>query len=54
MGCGLFWAILLIFIGLWIWASNYGIVFFSFYRDWPVIFVLLGILIIHRIIKRRR
>lgn len=54
MGCGLFWALLLIFVGLWIWASNYGIVVFSFYRDWPIIFVLLGIFIIYRILKRRR
>ncbi len=54
MGCGFFIAILLIVIGLWIWASNYGIVVFSFYRDWPVLFILIGIFALLRLRRRRR
>ncbi|MEO0095408.1 MAG: DUF5668 domain-containing protein [candidate division WOR-3 bacterium] len=53
MGCGLFWPIFLILIGLWIWASNYGLRF-SFYRDWPLIFIVIGIMILLRILRRRR
>lgn len=53
MGCGLFFAFLLIFVGAWIWASNYGIVVFSFYRDWPLLFVILGLWVLMKIRRRR-
>jgi hypothetical protein len=53
MGCGLFFAFLLIFVGAWIWASNYGIVVFSFYRDWPLLFVILGLWALMKIRRRR-
>jgi len=45
MGCGVLFAIFLIVIGFWIWASNYNITIFSFYRDWPIIVVLIGLYI---------
>ncbi|MEO0137483.1 MAG: DUF5668 domain-containing protein [candidate division WOR-3 bacterium] len=53
MGCGLWGALFLIVIGVWIWASNYGFRF-SFYRDWPVLFVIIGFFALLRILKRRR
>jgi hypothetical protein len=41
----LFWALLWIGAGAIILMSNYGLVAyqFSFHRDWPAIFVLIGI-----------
>jgi len=54
MGCGMFSSLLLILVGLWIWASNYGIQVFSFYRDWPLLFVVLGLWILLKINKRRK
>ena len=51
MGCGFWVALFLIVLGAWIWASNYGIVIFSFYRDWPIIIVVIGI---YTFIKLRR
>jgi len=53
MGCGVLSAIFLIVIGAWIWASNYNITLFSFYRDWPIIVVLIGIYFFIRL-KRRK
>lgn len=53
MGCGLLFAIFLILIGVWIWASNYGITVFSFYRDWPIIIVLIGIYIFLKLRRRK-
>lgn len=53
MGCGTWFAIFLIVIGIWIWASNYGITIFSFYRDWPILIILLGILVFLKL-KRRK
>jgi len=53
MGCGLFFAFLMIFAGAWIWASNYGITFFSFYRDWPVLIVIIGLWIFLKLRRRR-
>jgi Ca2+/Na+ antiporter len=53
MGCGTWFAILLIVIGIWIWASNYGITIFSFYRDWPILIILLGILVFLKLRRRK-
>ncbi len=41
----LFWALLWIGAGALILMANYGLVAyrFSFHRDWPAIFVLIGI-----------
>ena len=41
----IFWALLWIGAGAIILLSNYGLIgyHFSFYRDWPAIFVLIGI-----------
>ncbi len=50
--------IIIILIGLWIWLSNLGYLSFSFSRDWPVLIVIIGILIlidgIARYIRRHR
>jgi hypothetical protein len=54
MGCGIFSSLLLILVGIWIWASNYGIRVFSFYRDWPLLFVVLGLWILLKINRRRK
>lgn len=53
MGCGAWFAILLILVGGWIWASNYGITIFSFYRDWPILIILFGILVFLRLRRRK-
>lgn len=53
MGCGTWSALLLIIIGSWIWASNYGITIFSFYRDWPILIVLLGLYIFLKVRRRK-
>lgn len=55
MGCGIFGPIILIIIGAWIWASNYGYVkFFRFSRDWPIILILIGIYGIYLITRRKK
>ncbi|OGC38957.1 hypothetical protein A2Y85_06010 [candidate division WOR-3 bacterium RBG_13_43_14] len=54
MGCGIWTAILLMVVGGWIWASNHGITLFYFYRDWPVLLVLLGLWALIKIAQRRR
>ncbi len=53
MGCSLFWAILLIIIGLWIWASNHNIIQFRFSRDWPLILIAIGIYLLFSL-KRKK
>jgi len=54
MGCSFWFAVLFIVIGAWIWGSNHGLIKFSFYRDWPILFIVIGILIFIRLIRRRR
>lgn len=54
MGCGLFFSLMLVVIGLWIWASNYGIILFSFYRDWPLLLVIIGLWILLKINRHRK
>jgi hypothetical protein len=41
-----FWGILVVAIGLLIWAHNYGLVALSFHfsRDWPVLMVAAGLM----------
>jgi hypothetical protein len=53
MGCGTWFAILMILVGAWIWASNYGIIIFSFYRDWPILIVLVGLFIFLKLRRRK-
>lgn len=40
----IFWAIVFIVLGLWIWLSNLGYLYFK--RDWPILLVIIGIYII--------
>lgn len=53
MGCGTLGALCLIVVGVWIWASNYGIAIFNFYRDWPLLLVVVGVFVLSRLIRRR-
>ena len=41
-----FWGLLVIALGLLLWAHNYGLVAFSFSfsRDWPLIIVIMGLM----------
>ena len=41
-----FWGLLVISIGLLLWAHNYGLIAlsFNFSRDWPIIIVLAGLM----------
>jgi hypothetical protein len=46
--------ILFIAIGLLIWFSNLGLLDIAWTRDWPVILIIIGVLIlIKQIIKKR-
>jgi len=40
----IFWAIVFIVLGLWIWLSNLGYLYFK--RDWPILLVIIGIYMI--------
>jgi len=40
----IFWAIVFIVLGLWIWLSNLGYLYFK--RDWPILLVVIGIYLI--------
>ncbi len=53
MGCGTLFALFLIALGLWIWVSNYNIILFSFYRDWPILIVVIGVYLFIRWRRRR-
>jgi hypothetical protein len=41
-----FWGLLVVVLGLLLWAHNYGIVAFSlsFSRDWPIVIVAAGLM----------
>jgi len=41
-----FWGLLVVTIGLLLWAHNYGLIAlsFNFSRDWPIIIVLVGLM----------
>ena len=41
-----FWGLLVISMGLLLWAHNYGLIAFSFSfsRDWPVIIIVAGLM----------
>ncbi|MDI6740705.1 MAG: DUF5668 domain-containing protein [Candidatus Edwardsbacteria bacterium] len=49
---GLFW----ITLGAWLLLSNYDLVAyrFSFHRDWPVILIAIGVIILFRSFFRRK
>ncbi|OYD16390.1 hypothetical protein CH330_02955 [candidate division WOR-3 bacterium JGI_Cruoil_03_51_56] len=42
----IFWGIIIIGIGVWIWLANLGIVTSGiiFHRDWPVIIIIVGLM----------
>ena len=48
----IWWGIVLVIIGLWIWFSHMGISFLSFGRDWPIILIIWGIWIITKAIRK--
>jgi hypothetical protein len=48
----IWWGIILVVIGLWIWFSQMGIPFLSFGRDWPIILIIWGIWVIVKTIRR--
>ncbi|MDH5684504.1 MAG: DUF5668 domain-containing protein [candidate division WOR-3 bacterium] len=51
----LWWGIIIIIIGLWIWLSSLGVPYISFSKNWPLLIVALGLyIIIRRLIKRGR
>ena len=48
-----FWGIVVILIGLWVWAGTLGLSEnFRFGRNWPLLLVLLGAYIIYRSVRR--
>lgn len=50
----LWWGITILVLGLWIWLSHLGVPYISFSRNWPLLFVALGVYIIVRRIRRMR
>ncbi len=52
-----FWAIVFISVGVFVWLGNLGIFNFRWGRDWPVILVIIGLYFLTQLIppkKRRR
>lgn len=48
-----FWGIVVILIGLWVWAGTLGLPEnFRFGRNWPLLLVLFGAYIIYRSVRR--
>jgi hypothetical protein len=48
----IWWGVVLIIIGLWIWFSHMGIPFLSFGRDWPIILIIWGFWILVKTIRK--
>ena len=46
------WGIAVLVLGLWIWLSALGVPYISFSRNWPLLIVVLGVLIIVRRVRR--
>lgn len=46
------WGIGVLVLGLWIWLSALGVPYISFSRNWPLLIVALGVLIIVRCVRR--
>ncbi|OGS08743.1 MAG: hypothetical protein A2270_04105 [Elusimicrobia bacterium RIFOXYA12_FULL_51_18] len=50
-----FWGLLVVAMGLAIWAHNYGLIAlsFNFSRDWPIIIVIAGLMSIWKAVFGR-
>jgi len=48
----LWWGVLLLAVGLWIWLSALGVPYISFRTNWPLLLVALGVYIIVRRLRR--
>jgi hypothetical protein len=50
------WGLIIILIGLWIWFAKLGIIKhgISFGRDWPIILIIIGIMMLVESIVWRR
>jgi membrane protein implicated in regulation of membrane protease activity len=46
------WGIAVLVLGLWIWLSALGVPYISFSRNWPLLIVAFGVLIIVRRVRR--
>jgi type VI protein secretion system component VasK len=48
-----FWGIIIILVGLWIWAGTLGLPdVYRFGKNWPILLILLGGYIVYRSVKR--
>jgi hypothetical protein len=51
----LYWAIILILLGIVLIANNYGIISdFYLYKSWPLVFIVVGLRFIIRIISNKK
>ncbi len=50
----LWWGVLLLVVGLWIWLSALGVPYISFRTNWPLLIVALGVYVIVRRLRRGR
>jgi len=48
----LWWGVAILALGLWIWLSHLGVPYIAFSRNWPLLFVALGVYIIVRRVRR--
>ena len=51
------WGLIIILIGLWLWFAKLGIIkrSISFGRDWPIIIIIIGIMmLIEGLVWRKR
>ncbi len=47
------WGIFMVVVGLWIWLSALGVPYMEFRRDWPLLVVAAGVVLIWRRIRRQ-
>ena len=48
----LWWGVVLVLVGLWIWLSALNVPYMVFSRDWPLLVVAFGCYIVVRRVQR--
>lgn len=46
------WGAFMIVVGLWIWLSALGVPYMEFRRDWPLLVVVAGFVLVWRRMRR--
>ena len=48
----LWWGVAVLGFGLWIWLSALGVPYISFSRNWPLLIIAFGVLVVVRRVRR--